>query len=185
MKLHTNSQYACGSNATVDEDLFTYNKVEKIFGKNPGIVKILKPMDSTLNYFEFKILSGGKDCALGIGVGASDYPLDRMPGWNLNSIGYHANNGKCFHQCGHGIEFGPACAVGDRMGCGIDFRSDASSSVVNVFFTKNGELVDDAVMINVPAGGLYPLIGICSEGEQVQYLGHWHYLPQTLKGNLN
>ena len=184
MKLHTNSRHACGSNAAVDEDLFAYNKLEKIFGKNPGVVKILEPMDSTLNYFEFKILSTGKECTLSIGVGASDYPLDRMPGWNLNGIGYHANDGKCFYECGQGTVFGPACTIGDRMGCGIDFRSDDLSGLINVFFTKNGELVSDAIKIKIPTGGLYPLIGMCSEGEQVQYLGHWHYLPQTLKGKL-
>ena len=184
VKLHTNGQYACGSNAAVDEDFFTYNKVEKIFGKNPGVVKILESMNSTLNYFEFKILSIGKECALGIGVGPADYPLDRMPGWNLNGIGYQASDGKCFHQCGQGTEFGPTCTVGDRMGCGIDFRSDDSSGLISVFFTKNGELIGATVRIKIPTGGLYPLIGMCSEGEQVQYLGHWHYLPQTLKGKL-
>ena len=182
VKLHTNSQHICGSNAAVDKDLFTYNEVQKIFGKNPGVVKILEPMDFTLNYFEFMIVSIGKECALGIGVGSSEYPLDRMPGWNLNGIGYHASDGKCFHQCGQGREFGPACTTGDRMGCGIDFRSDDSSGSINVFFTKNGELVGDAIGVKMPAGGLYPLIGMCSEGEQVQYLGHWHFLPQTLKG---
>ena len=182
MKSHTNNRCTCGNNAAVEEDLFTYNNVEKIFGKNPGVVKILEPMDSTLNYFEFEIISGGKECAVGIGVGASDCPLDCMPGWNLNGIGYHANDGKCFHQCGQGMEFGPACTVGDRMGCGVDFRSDDSSGLINVYFTKSGEQVGDVVRIMIPTGGLYPLIGMCSEGEIVQYLGHWNYLPQTLKG---
>ena len=56
---------------------------------------------------------------------------------------------------------------------------------MNVFFTKNGHQVGDVVRIKIPAGGLYPLIGLSSEGEQVHYLGHWHYLPNTLTGISN
>ena len=184
VKLHTNGRYTCGSNVAVDEDRISYAKDHKIRGKNPGIVRILEPMDSSLNYFEYKIISGGMQCAVSIGMGGADYPLDRIPGCSLNGIGYHANDGKCFCECGTGKDFGPTCTVGDRMGCGIDFRSQDSSRQVHVFFTKNGQQVGDVVKIKIPAGGLYPLIGLSSEGEQVQYLGHWHLLPLTLKGPL-
>ena len=149
----------------------------------PGVVKIMTPMDSNFNYFEFKIISSGKACELGIGLGASDYHLDDMPGWNQNSIGYHADDGKIFCENGQGTEFGPTCTAGDRMGCGVDFRShDDSLGLINIFFTKNGKQVGVAVRIKIPPGGLYPLIGMSSVGEQVQYLGHWHYLPQAIKG---
>ena len=136
-----------------------------------------------LNYFEFKIISSGKDCAIGIGMGADNYPLDDMPGWDYNSIGYHADDGKLFCESGAGTEFGPTCTDGDRMGCGVDFRDeDNSSDWVKVFFTKNSQQVGDAIRIKIPAGGLYPLIGMCSEGERVQYMGHWHFLPPTPTG---
>ena len=181
-KLHTNDRYTCGSNAEVDEYMFSYTKCPKKVQSHPipGIIKILKPMDSTLNYFEFAIISGG---AIGIGMGASDYPLDSMPGWDPNSIGYHAIDGKCFHQSGKGTEFGTTCTAGDRMGCGVDFRSrDDSLGLINVFFTKNGQQVGDTVRIKMPTDGLCPLIGMCSEGDKVQYLGRQHHLPLTLKG---
>ena len=139
--------------------------------------------DANLNYFEFKIISSGKECAIGIGVGAVNYPLNYMPGWKCDSIGYHADDGKLFCDSGSGTEFGPTCTDDDRMGCGVDFRGeDDSSDQVKVFFTKNSQQIGDAFRIKIPAGGLYPLIGMSSVGEQVQYLGHWHYLPPTLTG---
>ena len=116
-------------------------------------------------------------------MGAVNYPLYEMPGWNYNSIGYHADDGKLFCENGRGIEFGPTCTDGDRMGCGVDFRGeDDSSDRVKVFFTKNSQQIGNTVRIKIPAGGLYPLIGMCTIGEQVQYIGHWHYLPPTITG---
>ena len=123
MKLNTNGRITCGSNAEVDEDYFIYARDQQVNGKSTGLVKILEPMDSTLNYLEYRIISGGLRCAVGIGVGSSKYPLDSMPGLNLSGIGYHANDGKMFYQSGQGLDIGPTCTVGDRMGCGVDFRS--------------------------------------------------------------
>ena len=119
-------------------------------------------------------------------MGAVNYGLNhQMPGWNYNSIGYHADDGKLFCENGSGMEFGPTCTAGDRMGCGLDFRGeDDSSGRVKIFFTKNGQQVGGSLRIEIPVGGLYPLIGMSSEGEQVQYLGHWHYLPPIVAGIL-
>ena len=43
-------------------------------------------------YF-IEILKTGKKGEIGIGLIPKDYPNNRMPGWNLRSIGYHADNG--------------------------------------------------------------------------------------------
>ena len=67
--------------------------------------------------------------------------MSRMPGWNRNSCGYHADDGKLYHERGMGSVFGPTCTDGDRMGCGVDFGTDCGSGYVNVFFTKNGNQV--------------------------------------------
>ena len=164
----------------MDQDIFSYSTTSPSNVLMPGVIKITEPLDSTLNYFEFKIIAGSKLC---IGVGTADYPLDMMPGWGLNSVSYHAIDGKCFAQSQQGIKFGPTCSVGDRMGCGVDFRShDVSLNLINVFFTKNGKLVGSSVRIKIPSGGLHPLIGMCNEEDKVQYSGCQHYLPQTLKG---
>ena len=67
--------------------------------------------------------------------------MDKQPGWNQNSCGYHADDGNLYHERASGTVFGPACTDGDRMGCGVDFSANQSSSYVNVFFTKNGKQV--------------------------------------------
>ena len=137
-------------------------------------------MNPTLNYFEYKIISTGVNCAIGIGVGESEYPLNRMPGWNRSGVGYHADDGKLFYQHGCGVKFGPTCTAGDRMGCGVDFETEDYSNSINVFFTKNGQQVGSHVKIKKPTNGLYPLVGLHTQGAQVQYLGNWHYSPKGI-----
>ena len=68
--------------------------------------------------------------------------MNRMPGWNKNSCGYHADDGNLYHgRASVDTVFGPTCTDGDRMGCGVDFSTDHSPGFVNVFFTKNGKQV--------------------------------------------
>ena len=38
-----------------------------------------------------------------------------MPGWNKDSIGYHADDGKLFHERGFGANFGPTCTTGELI----------------------------------------------------------------------
>ena len=169
VKLHTHGRHVCGRTAEVEGDVFKYKGARS----SVGVIKILEPVSPMLNYFEYVILDKGRKCALGIGVGDQNYPNNKMPGWQRNGIGYHADDGRLFHQNGSGRQYGPLCTTGDRMGCGLDFDSDPSHKYVTVFFTKNGELVGDPVQMKRPVFGLYPLVGLHSEGEKVQYLGHW------------
>lgn len=145
-----------------------------------GVVKILEPMSPMFNYFEYEIVDKGRRTAIGIGLGEQKYPLDRMPGWNRNGIGYHADDGRLFHQDGMGRAYGPLCTTGDRMGCGVDFSPEAGANQVSVFFTKNGEQAGEPVRMKRPVFGLYPLIGLHSDGETVRYLGHWRRTPHTI-----
>ena len=137
VKLHTKGRYICGSNAEVEGDIFRF----KGAGRSVGVVKLLEPLSPILNYYEYVIVSRGRKCAIGVGTGEQGYPLDRMPGWNRNGIGYHADDGKLFHQDGFGKAFGSTCDEGDRMGCGVDFDSREDDGTVNVFFTRNGKQV--------------------------------------------
>lgn len=178
MKLHTKGRHRCGRNAAVDGDIFKFTSER---AGSVGVVKILEPMNPMLNYYEYEILCRGQKCAIGVGVGELNYPLDRMPGWNRNAVGYHADDGRMFYQDGFGKAYGPLCTEGDRMGCGVDFESEDVSGCVNVFFTKNGKQVGDAVRIKKPIYGLYPLIGLHSQGEKIRYLGHWRCVPDLLQ----
>ena len=165
----------------VDGDVFTYPYYWD-FGAVCA-VKILQPVTPTKNYFEHKILCPGVVCAITIGVVGLDYPLNSQPGWRNEGIGYHADDGKLFNETGLGSRFGPTCTTGDRMGCGVDFGGEDSSAFVKVFFTKNGQQVGDFVKFKKPDSGLYPLMGLDSRGEQFQYLGCWHYLPDSQEDN--
>ena len=176
MKLHTKGRHCSGSKAQVEGDIFKF----KGDGGSVGVVKILEPMNPIYNYFEYQILARGAKCAIGIGVGEQNYPVDRMPGWNRNGLGYHADDGRLFHQDGYGKQFGPTCTEGDRMGCGVDFDTDVGYGYCEVFFTKNGQPVGNPVKMKRPVYGLYPIIGLHSRGEKVRYLGHWHRQRHSL-----
>lgn len=108
---------------------------------------------------QYVILNKGRETAIGIGCGERSYPMSRMPGWNRNSCGYHADDGKLYSESGMGRAFGPTCTTGDRMGCGVNFDSGLEQGNVEVFFTKNGNPVGDVVKLKRPLNGIYPLIG--------------------------
>ena len=47
-----------------------------------------------LNYLNITvIIDAGKSSTISIGICPGDYPDDRQPGWNAESIGYHADDG--------------------------------------------------------------------------------------------
>lgn len=160
----------CGRNATVEENIFQYTGANDLF-EEVGAVKILEPLNSEFNYFEVEIISKGRNCAIGIGVGDRDYPLNLQPGWNLNGVGYHADDGKIFNDGDYSVHLsGETCTKDDRMGCGVAFEED-TAGLVSVFFTKNGRQIDYPVKMKKPASSLYSIIGMHSEGEEVRYLG--------------
>jgi hypothetical protein len=169
VKLHSKGRYYTGRNAQVDGDMFSFRGE----GGSVGVVKILEPMSPLLNYYEYQIVCRGRKCAIGIGVGEQGYPLDRMPGWNRNGIGYHADDGRLFFQDGFGRAFAATCTEGDHMGCGIDYEDDTEEGYRSVFFTKNGKQIGEKVKMRRPLFGFYPIIGMHSMGEKVRYLGHW------------
>ena len=105
------------------------------------------------------IVNKGRDTAIGVGCGERSYPMTRMPGWNRNSCGYHADDGKLYHESGMGRAFGPRCTTGDRMGCGVTFDTGLDRGMVEVFFTKNGNQVGEVERMKRPLNGVYPLIG--------------------------
>ena len=173
-KVHTLGRINHAATAEVSGEVFSSR------GGSTGCVMIMEPLSPIFNYYEFIILSIGAEASIGIGIGKRGYPLHRMPGWNRNSIGYHGDDGKLYHESGGGRGFGPTCTEGDRMGCGVDFDQDVTDGYCDVFFTKNGEQVGAPVRMKRPLFGLYPIIGLHSRGEKVRYLGHWHRQWQGL-----
>ena len=174
--LHTKHRLSVASNATLDDNVISFTG-----GGNVALCKILEPLSPILNYFEIEILNQGLSACIGIGVGSLQYSVHSQPGWRRHSIGYHADDGRLYHEKGHGRQFGPKCTTGDVMGCGIDFDSDeVDTRFVRVFFTKNGRQVGEMQRMKRPVKGFYPLIGLHSNREKVAYLGHWRRVPETL-----
>jgi SPRY domain/F-box domain len=99
-----------------------------------------------------------------VGLATSDFDLlDRMPGWDGNSIGYHGDDGGLFYGTGSmSRRIGPSFGVGDTVGCGIDYSHDNRFGAPCAFFTLNGSIlgyepIRSEYLLN---RDLYPVIGI-------------------------
>uniref|UniRef100_A0A7S0N9U1 B30.2/SPRY domain-containing protein n=1 Tax=Cryptomonas curvata TaxID=233186 RepID=A0A7S0N9U1_9CRYP len=67
-------------------------------------------------YFEIKIINAGRNGFIGIGICSKNIDLDRLPGWEMNSLGYHGDDGNIFKDSGIGIPYGPKFTTGDVIG---------------------------------------------------------------------
>lgn len=69
---------------------------------------------------------------IGVGFSSKSASLNRAPGWEPESWGYHGDDGHCFQAQNVGKHYGPTFGYGDTIGCGVNFRTGTA------FFTKNG-----------------------------------------------
>lgn len=73
---------------------------------------------------------------IGIGFSSSKASVERLPGWEQESWGYHGDDGKTFYgETNHnnqGKQYGPTFGANDTIGCGVNFSKG------HAFFTKNG-----------------------------------------------
>ncbi|KAL8637516.1 MAG: hypothetical protein Q9228_005224 [Teloschistes exilis] len=90
------------------------------------------PAQGGIYYYEVTILAKGKDPLVGIGFSGPKVSLEKLPGWEPESWGWHGDDGNTF--CGQtiGKKYGPTFTTGDVVGCGINFMTGCA------FFTKNG-----------------------------------------------
>ena len=97
------------------------------------------PADSGLYYFEVTVVNKGRDgfigqltllplprmsswvCSrlqdslAGVGFSTADVKLERLPGWELHSYGYHGNDGMAFKSCATGNQYGPKWTAGGQV----------------------------------------------------------------------
>ena len=69
---------------------------------------------------------------MGIGLSTSEVSLNRLPGWDKGSYGYHGDDGHSFCSSGNGIAYGPTFTTGDYVGCCVNFLENSC------FYTCNG-----------------------------------------------
>lgn len=118
------------------------------------------PFDVSLYYYEVQVVNKGRDGFVGIGFSAHTVKLDRLPGWEPHSYGYHGDDGMAFESCGTGKPYGPVFATGDVVGALLNRTSKTIS------FVKNG--IDLGVAFrNVDEEQLYPSVGLRTPDEEV------------------
>ena len=135
------------------------------------------PPQCGLYYFEVEIVSKGRDGYIGIGFCAGGVLLNRLPGWEATSWGYHGDDGHSFDCSGTGKAYGPKFTTGDIIGCGVNMMTSSA------FYTKNGVHLGTAFK-DLPIAKLtssngaqsptdagltvFPCIGLRTPGEQVE-----------------
>lgn len=111
------------------------------------------PVQGGLYYYEVTIASKGKDGMIGIGFSGPKFSLEKLPGWEPDSWGWHGDDGNTF-CCGiTPKKYGPTYTTGDVVGCGINFMTGCA------FFTKNGVLQGTAFR-DLKDVNVYPCIGM-------------------------
>lgn len=119
------------------------------------------PASCLLYYYEIKIISKGRDGYMGIGLAAQDVNLQRLPGWDKQSYGYHGDDGHSFCSSGTGMPYGPTFTTGDVIGCGYNLVENSC------FYTKNGLNLGIAFR-DLPNMPLFATVGLQTPGEEVE-----------------
>eukprot|EP00004_Rigifila_ramosa_P008436 TRINITY_DN1967_c0_g1_i1.p1 TRINITY_DN1967_c0_g1~~TRINITY_DN1967_c0_g1_i1.p1 ORF type:complete len:374 (-),score=50.63 TRINITY_DN1967_c0_g1_i1:209-1330(-) len=122
------------------------------------------PASCGIFYFEIKIISKGRDGYIGIGLSADTVNLNRLPGWERLSFGYHGDDGNMFRGTGTGQPYGPTFTTGDVIGLCYNLTD------YTVFYTKNGTNLGIAFRDVAPPmhQNLHPTVGMRTPGEIVE-----------------
>ena len=96
-----------------------------------------------------------------IGLTTKESDLHRAPGWDINTYGYHGDDGKKFAAQTWGKKYGPTFKKNDIVGCGVNLENQTC------FYTLNGSYLGIAFR-EVPITGLIPTVGLGSEDEELE-----------------
>jgi hypothetical protein len=115
-------------------------------------------------YFEVKIINAGRSGFIGIGLCSKNIDLDRLPGWEMDSLGYHGDDGNIFKDSGIGMPYGPKFTTGDVIGLCWNLVKKV------IFFTKNGFPLENAFLKYSPFNNhvMVPVVGLRTPGEQIE-----------------
>ena len=172
-----------------------------------NLIRTTKPIPQTnwtSFYFEVKVIDGGQNDMIGIGLTEFN-PVTRsgyFPGWtpldhygnpeeilNTLGIGYHGNDGGIYHGNGIGsrlrikteTDHAENFTTGDIVGCLIHRTAVENQEAILVQFTKNGKKLNFPRLIKKNI--LYPTVGIASPGASVDINFGEHPFLYLEKGN--
>ncbi|KAF0562002.1 SPRY-domain-containing protein [Gigaspora margarita] len=107
------------------------------------------PLECELFYFETDIIKEG---IIAIGFSSNFDKINKMPGCEPDSWGYHSDDGDFFNCAIINEPYGPTFTTGDTIGCCLNFINKTA------FFTKNG--VNLGIALRDLKNKLYPCIGL-------------------------
>ncbi|GLT24981.1 hypothetical protein SLA2020_001400 [Shorea laevis] len=132
-----------------------------LHGHDVGVVQANKPapVKRLVYYFEIYVKDAGDKGQIGIGYTSESFKMRRQPGWEVNSCGYHGDDGFLYSGQGNGQAFGPTYTTGDLVGVGINYAAQ------EFFFTKNGAIV--GTVSKDMKGPMFPTVAVHSQNEEV------------------
>ncbi|XP_054161506.1 SPRY domain-containing protein 3-like [Oppia nitens] len=184
------------------DDILSYALDEKSL---PGLYVAAKPLEPDFNeYFEIEVLECSSLADIALGLVSNNHPMDQMPGYVANSVGYHAGDGRIYLGHQRGTVVADKCEIGDRIGCGVHFEpmdertaftlseyskidSIVPSMKMKVYFTLNGSEISSTVITPLFLRGspLFPAIALCSPGEEVKLNLNLKWSPSALSRSVS
>eukprot|EP00288_Rhodomonas_lens_P003238 CAMPEP_0177720908 /NCGR_PEP_ID=MMETSP0484_2-20121128/16864_1 /TAXON_ID=354590 /ORGANISM="Rhodomonas lens, Strain RHODO" /LENGTH=484 /DNA_ID=CAMNT_0019233177 /DNA_START=20 /DNA_END=1474 /DNA_ORIENTATION=+ len=166
---------------TFEGDTLAYT--EEVEGAEVGVAQAKVPLSAEQPYYEVTVEDGGTQSWIGVGIATNDYPLDKQPGWEQSSVGYHADDGMYYRspvpdQMSKSGRPNPLplnaqpmpCQKGDVMGIGLEFDTRgqmASGMPRRVYFVRNGEYLGSVLLERNFHEAVYPTVGFNSPGAKV------------------
>ncbi|MCP9260569.1 hypothetical protein DINM_003559 [Dirofilaria immitis] len=94
---------------------------QELNAKDAAAVRADHPIPITCGvyYFEVTIVCSGAECCMGVGLCERNVDLNRLPGWDRASYGYHGDDGNFFCSSGTGHAYGPTFKMNDVIGIAI------------------------------------------------------------------
>ncbi|CAL1535024.1 unnamed protein product, partial [Lymnaea stagnalis] len=147
-----------------------------------GLFMSKTPFNKALTYFEMEIKKMSAEKHVSIGFAGRDYPINKMLGWLLGSLGFHGDNGQLYNNSSSGTTShldpsgtNPFVFVeGAIVGCGFDeasakFREDGSlenQQMLKFYFTLNKQKIHE-VDFEYRSGGIFPAVNLHHENDEV------------------
>ena len=127
-----------------------------------GAIRASAPFarDEVVHYFEIEVLDVGARGTIAVGVASGELSLNRFPGCERASYGFHGDDGRCYINGSRGDAYSSAFRRGDIVGCGVIVSRG------ELFFTRNGEQLP--IVARGLAGPFHAVVGLHSLGESIR-----------------